>query len=143
MARCDTTERINASPGRVWARFRPERMKEWYGPEIRVLTPGKLAKGSRISVTGQSGPKRFGYEATVTEYAENRTLAWQGEDAKATYYVTFLLAPKEGATTILLRDEFHLKGLIGRLIEKLFMTRRVAKYDRHFLAKLKSLAETR
>jgi uncharacterized protein YndB with AHSA1/START domain len=142
MARCDTTERINASPSRVWNRFRPERMKQWYGPEIRVLSPGPLAKGSRISVTGQSGPKRFGYDATVTEYADNRTLVWEGADNKATYRVTFLLAPKEGATVVLLRDEFHLKGLIGRLIEKLFMVRRVAKYDRHFLGKLKTLVET-
>jgi uncharacterized membrane protein len=141
MARCDITERINATPGKVWAWFRPDRISQWYGPELRLVSPGPLGKGSRISVSGRSGSKRFGYEATVTDYAENRTLVWEGTDGRVSYRVAFLLAPKEGATVVLLRDEFHLKGLMGRLIEKLFMAKRVAAYDRGFLRRLKGLVE--
>jgi uncharacterized membrane protein len=141
MARCDTTQKFTASPKRVWQQFQPERMKSWYGPEIQALTPGPLTKGSRISVNGRSGARSFGYEATVTDYAENRTLAWEGSDGKASYRVIFTMTPKDGGTLLLFRDEFRLRGLMGRLIERFFMVKRVAKYDRQFLGKLKRLVE--
>lgn len=141
MARCDTTERIAATPSRVWTEFRPERMKRWYGPEIEVISPGPLSKGSRIRISGRSGVKAFGYEATVTEYHENRALGWEGADENATYHVLFQLNPKDGGTVVFMRDEFRLKGVIGKIIEKVFMARRVAKYDRHFLRQLKELIE--
>jgi hypothetical protein len=141
MARCDTTEKISASPKRVWQQFQLERMKSWYGPEIQALTPGPLTKGSRISLTGRSGARSFGYEATITDYAENRTLAWEGSDGKVFYRVIFTMTPKDGGTLLLLRDEFRLRGLMGRLIERFFMVKRVAKYDRQFLGKLKRLVE--
>lgn len=141
MSRCDTTEKIAASPSKVWTFFRPERMQQWYGPEIRLLSQGPLAKGSRLRISGRSGPKTFGYEAIVVEYAENRIFAWAGSDEKVSYRVAFTLAPRDGGTVVLLRDEFQLKGLVGRLIEKIFMVRRVAKYDQHFLTALKNLVE--
>lgn len=141
MSRVDTTEKIQASPSRVWTWFWPDRMSQWYGPELELLSPGPLCKGSRIRISGRSGIKRFGYEATVTDYAENRSLAWEGSEGRATYRVAFIMTPRDGGTVVLLRDEFRLRGLVGRLIEKLFMAGRVAKYDRHFLTQLKRLVE--
>lgn len=141
MSRVDTTEKVRASPSKVWTWFRPERMKEWYGPELELLSPGPLGKGSRVRISGRSGARRLGYEATVTEYAENRSLAWEGADERAAYRVAFLISPRDGGTVVFLRDEFRLRGLLGRLYEKLFLIGRVAKYDRHFLSQLKRLVE--
>lgn len=141
MARCDVTERIDTAPSRIWAWFKPEKMKQWYGPEIQVISPGPLDKGSRIRLTGRSGPKTFGYEAEVTEYIENRCMAWEGADDRASYRITLTLAPKNGYTVISLRDEFSVGGLVGWMVERFFMAKRVTKYDRYFLSKLKALAE--
>lgn len=143
MARCDTTALIDAAPSRVWGLFRPDRINQWYGPEVRVLSPGPFGKGSKIKISGRSGAKTYGYEATVTEYVPNRGLTWEGEDNRMRYRVAFLMTPKDGKSLILMRDEFYLKLLLGRLIEKLFMARRVAKTDRQFMARLQSLAEAK
>lgn len=141
MSRVDTTAKLTVSPSRLWAWFRPEKMKQWYGPELRVLSRGSLGKGAKVSLTGRSGAKEFGYEAVVTEYNENRTLAWEGADPKVAYRISFTLTPENEGTLLLLRDEFRLRGPIGWIIEKLFMSRRVARYDRHFLTTLKRLVE--
>lgn len=137
MSRCDTTEQIKASPSRIWAEFRPDRLPVWYGYRVEPLSHSPLTRGSRLRV---GGPHEE-YEATVTEYAENRMLTWEGASAKANYRVALLLAPKDGYTLVLLRDEFHTRGFLGRLQERLVMQGRAASAARKALTALKRLAE--
>ncbi len=137
MARSDTTERIATAPRRLWRFFQPDQMA-WYGVKLEPLSPGPLGQGARIRVSG--GPAGSGYEATVTEYAENRMLTWEGSDRRASHRVAFLLTPKESATVVLIKHEVHPRGLFGRLTDGL-TAGRISGHDRSALRRLKSLAE--
>lgn len=136
LSRIDVTLRINASPGRVWAQFLPERLARWYGPAVQLLTPGPLQKAAQLKVTGAGGP----YKAVVTDYTENRFLSWESDNPVRR--VAFTLGLKEGATLILLREEVYPRGLIGKLHDKLYLTSAISRQNRRALDQLKRLAET-
>lgn len=132
MARSDVTERIAASPGKVWAFFQPEQFGRWYGLPVKPAAPGPFHKGARLKI-GVT-------EATITEYAENRTLAWETREKRAVHRVTFLLAQKEGATVVLLRYELFMEGPLARLIER-FAVGGLTTRSRKALGRLKRLVE--
>jgi hypothetical protein len=140
MARSDATQRLGVSPSKVWLAFTPERLKLWYGAEIRLLSAPPLQKGSQLHIRYLNRPVQ--YEAIVTEYAPNRSLIWEGSEPSTTYRVAFLLVPKGDHTVVLLREEFHRGGTFGRLAERLFLLGRVAKRSATALGKLKRMVES-
>lgn len=134
MARCDTTERIAASPSRIWAWFTPAGLSDWFGLSVEPLDATSLSKGARLRIGGQ-------YEATVTDCAPNRMLIWEGREPSGTVHrVSFTLNPREGSTTVLLREEFHRSGAFGRLLERLSIGG-TAKRGQRALSRLKGLSE--
>ena len=147
MAKLEFSVDVAAPPDRVFAFFVPQRMPYWYGAEMAgsfEIQDGaeEFAAGLKVRIVGRVGRKEISHTVVVTRYEWGRVLEWQFRDA---YGVRGLqcweLEPSPVGTLVRLRDEYQMPGWLGRLADRLFTRRAVARRDLRELARLRKLAE--
>ncbi len=150
MATLELTIEIAAQPNLVFAFFIPQRMAYWYGTEMdaRFEVQGGAAEfcvGLKVRIEGRVGKHEVAQTAVVTRYDWAHLLEWQFKDA---YGVRGLqlwelepIPPCGTGTRVRMRDQYDMPGWLGRIVDALLTRHTVARRDREYLARLKSLAE--
>jgi uncharacterized protein YndB with AHSA1/START domain len=110
---------IDRPPEAVFRWFvEPAKQAQWSDVQMRRLTEGPLAAGSRFEVTFGMGPlkARIGLEMTTVE--ENRRMVWTSFSGPIRWAGEYRLDPVGGGTTVAQQGTLTFSGL-WRLLEPL------------------------
>lgn len=149
MAKLKLSVEIGAPPDRVVVFFVPQRMAYWYGAEMGAefqVQGGAtdFAVGQKLRISGHLGNKEVCLTPVITCHEFGRLLEWRFVDA---YGVKgkqcWAIEATPTATRVKMLDEYEMPGRLGWLIDLLFARFAVQQRDRHYLARLKNLAEGR
>ncbi len=137
---------IAAPPEKIWPFLvEPEKIMEWFNLLRRFEYTGeqKSGVGTPFYYEEKSGPQLMKLHYVVTEWVENERLAFvmTSGPAKRDDQVWSIEATPSGSRFTLTEDYEMSWGVIGRLMEKLFVGRIIGKHLEEILANLKSLAE--
>jgi uncharacterized protein YndB with AHSA1/START domain len=151
MSIVEQTVEIAAPPNEVFVFLVPQRMPYWYGAEMDCcleVSGGEadFRAAQKVRVTGhlkgKIGRKEIAHTCVVTRYETPRILEWRFEDPYGVRGVELweLVAIASG-TRVTMRSEYELSGRAGRFVDWMITRHVVARRNRHYLARLRKLAE--
>lgn len=140
---------VDASPALVGVFFVPQRMPYWYGSEMEskfeVLGGASdFAVGQKVSISGTLASRPMKLTMVVTGSEFGKFLEWQFQDSYGVRGLQSwrLEAGVDGKGTLVrMVDRYENASGLAKLIDKVFTRFAVAKRDRYWLERLKSLAE--
>ncbi len=144
--RVERSIEIAAPPEKIWPFLvEPDKILKWFNLLRRFEYTGeqKGGVGTTFYYEEKSGPQLMKLHYVVTEWLENERLAFvmTSGPAKRDDQVWSIEATPSGSRFTLTEDYEMSWGVIGRLMEKLFVGRIIGKHLEEILANLKSLAE--
>ena len=137
---------IAAAPEQIWPYLvEPEKIMKWFTLLRRFEYTGeqKSGVGTPFYYEEKSGPQLMKLHYVVTEWVENERLVFvmTSGPAKRDDQIWSIEATPSGSRFTLTEDYEMSWGVIGKLMEKLFVGRIIGKHLEEILANLKSLAE--
>ncbi len=137
---------IAAPPEKIWPFLvEPEKIMEWFNLLRRFEYTGeqKSGVGTPFYYEEKSGPQLMKLHYVVTEWVENEKLAFvmTSGPAKRDDQIWSLEATPSGSRFTLTEDFEMPWGVMGKVLEKLFVGRTIEKHLEEILSNLKSLAE--
>lgn len=137
---------IAATPEKIWPYLvEPEKIRKWFTLLRRFEYTGeqKSGVGTPFYYEEKSGPQLMKLHYVVTEWVENERLAFTmvSGPAKRDDQVWSIAATPSGSRFTLTEDYEAPWGVMGKMLEKLFVGRIIGKHLEEILANLKSLAE--
>jgi hypothetical protein len=149
MTELEFSVEVAAQADRVFVFFIPQRMPYWYGAEMdaHFEVEGGRAEfrvGDKVHIRARLGRREVSITTVVTRYERGRLLEWQFHDAHGVRGMQrWELEPTATGTIVKMSDHFKLPGRFGWLVERLITRRAAALRGKHWLARLKQLAEGR
>ena len=122
-------------------------MPLWYGAEMNAhfeVQSGApdFAVGQKVRITGTLQHHELALTVVVTAYEWERHLEWQFQDS---YGVRGMqrwdLQPEASATKLIMRDEYTMPTMVGKILDDLITRRAVKLRDQSWLDRLKRFAE--
>ena len=154
MAHIETSVQIAAPAELVFAFFVPQRMPYWYGAEMEACIEvqggaSDFAVAQKVRVTGRLGRREVSHTAVVTAFHHLRLFEWRFEDRYGVkglerWDLERVNAPPSAAapqTTVRMRSDYALLGVLGRAMDWLATRHAVARRNQDYLLRLKRLAE--
>lgn len=144
--RVERSIEIAAPPEKIWPFLvEPEKIMQWFTllRTFEYTGEQKSGVGTPFYYEEKSGPQLMKLHYVVTEWMENERLAFVMTlgPAKRDDQVWSIEATPSGSRFTLTEDYEMSWGVIGKLMEKLFVGRIIDKHLEEILANLKSLAE--
>ena len=144
--RVERSIEIAAPPEKIWPFLvEPEKILKWFTLLRKFEYTGeqKSGVGTTFYYEEKSGPQLMKLHYVVTEWVENEKLAFvmTSGPAKRDDQIWSIEATPSGSRFTLTEDYEMSWGVIGKLMEKLFVGRIIGKHLEEILANLKSLAE--
>lgn len=137
---------IAAPAEKVWPFLvEPDKIMEWFNLLRKFEYTGeqKSGVGTPFYYEEKSGPQLMKFHYVVTEWVENEKLAFtmvSGPMKKDDKILSIEATPSGSRFT--LTEDFEMPwGVMGKMLEKLFVGRTIGKHLEEILANLKSLAE--
>jgi len=144
--RVEKSIEIAASPEKIWPFFiEPEKILKWF----TLLRKFEYTsdKSSGIDTTfyyeEKSGPQLMKLNFKVTEWVENERIAFimTSGPLKRDDEVWSIKATTSGSLVMLIMDIEMSWGIIGKIMDTLFVGRMVGQHQKEILANLKTLIE--
>ena len=149
MGRVEKSIEIRAPPEKVWEMLAFDRLLEWsegYKGELKsmeytskVHTPKDKYK---VGASAHGIPKKKGeYNFEITESLENEKMTYRSH-GKIRALGTYILEPVEKGTKFTVVADYEMPwGILGRILEPLFIRRVMEKEFERDLKNLKSILE--
>jgi uncharacterized membrane protein len=154
MAQIETSVQIVAPAELVFAFFVPQRMPYWYGAEMQACIEVQggapdFAVAQKVRVTGHLGRREVSHTAVVTAFHQARLFEWRFEDRYGVKglerwdldRVNTPLSAVAPQTTVRMRSDYALPGMLGRAMDWLVTRHAVERRNQDYLLRLKRLAE--
>ena len=137
---------IAAPPEKIWPFLvEPEKILKWFTllQKFEYTGEQRSGVGTTFYYEEKSGPRLMKFNFAVTEWVENERLAFimTSGPLKKDDQVWSIEATPLGSTFTLIEDVEMPWGIIGRVMEALFVGRMIGKHLEEMLANLKGLAE--
>ncbi len=137
---------IAAPPEKTWPFFvEPEKIMRWFTLLRKFEYTGdkRSGVGTTFYYEEKSGPQLMKLNFKVTEWVENEKLAFimTSGPLKKDDEVWSIKATPSGSVVTLIMDVEMPWGIIGKIMDRLFVGRTVGKHQEEILANLKTLVE--
>ena len=144
--RVERSIEIAAPPEKIWPFFiEPEKILKWFTllRKFEYTSDKRSGVGTTFYYEEKSGPQFMKLNFKVTEWVENERLAFvmTSGSLKKDDEVWSIKATPSGSTVTLIMDVEMPWGIIGKIIDTLFVSRIVGKHQEEILANLKTLIE--
>jgi uncharacterized membrane protein len=144
LARIEKTIEINTTPEKIWPLVYWDRVPEWMDqiPKAKYTSEYKDKLGAIAHVMGDAGSIKAEWDAETTEWIENQKFSWRTIAGNFTGFGSMTLTSIEtGTKTIFLMDYDLPYSFLGKLVDRLRVSKDLEKGTERALRKLKQLAE--
>ena len=144
--RAEKSIEIKAPPERIWPFFiEPEKIMRWFTLLRKFEYTGdkRSSVGTTFYYEEKSGPRLMKLHFKVTEYVDNEKLAFimTSGPLKKDDEVWSIKTTPSGSIVTLIMDVEMPWGIIGKIMDALFVGRMIGKRLEEMLANLKGLIE--
>lgn len=144
MARIEKAIEIAAPPEKVWSMLYWDRIPEWLDgiKEAEYTSEEKDVVGATAHVVGETAGIRVEFDIEITEYLEFEGATWRSTAGNFTAIGLTTLKPTEAGTELTLVMDYDLPySILGRIIDKLLVSRDMDSGFERGLEKLKNMLE--
>src|SRR6266404_6301092 len=154
MAQIETSVQIAAPGELVFAFFVPQRMPYWYGAEMEACLEvqggaSEFSGGQEGAGNGDLGGPEVSQPSGGTAFHQARLFEWRFEDRYGVKglerweleRVNTLPSVVTPSTSVRMRSDYVLPGLLGKAMDWLMTRHAVARRNQDYLLRLKRLAE--
>lgn len=129
----------------VWPMLLWDRLPEWLDviTAAEYTSPEKELVGATAHVIGETAGVRAEWDIEITEYDKPRKATWRTTGGNLTAIGVTTLAPTETGTRLSFMIDSELPySILGKIIDKLVVSRSFERSIERGLAKLKTMLET-
>ena len=144
MARIQKSIDINASADKIWPMVYWDKVPEWADQikSAKYTSQHKDKIGATAHVIGDTGRIRAEWDAETTEWVENEKLGWRTFAGSFTGFGSMTLTHISSGTKATFLMDYDLPYLfVGKLVDRLRVSRALEKGTEKALRKLKTLSE--
>jgi len=144
LARIKKSIEIKAPAEKVWPLIFWDRLPEWLDMLKRVeCTSEKRDEiGTTFHVIGETAGVKAEFDVEITELVENKKGVWRSTAGNFTGFGTTILKPTERGTEITFTIDYELPySILGKIIDKLMVSREIETRIEEGLEKLKGILE--
>ena len=144
MARIEKSIVINAPAEKVWPMVYWDRVPDWMDgiTQAAYTSEYKDKVGATAHVQGDAGSIKAEWDAETTEWLENQKFAWRTFAGSFTGFGSMTLATIGAGTKATFLMDYDLPySFLGRLVDKLRVSKDLEKGTEKALKKLKELVE--
>lgn len=144
MARIEESIVVIAEPERIWPFLFWDRLPEWLdGIKKATYTSGeKDCVGATAHVVAEMAGIKAEWDVEITEYARNERATWRTTGGNLTAVGLTTLEPVEAGSKLTFVIDYDLPySILGKVVDKLMVSRDVGKGIKTGLQKLKSIVE--
>lgn len=144
MTKIEKSIEIFKSPEEVFSYLKElDRMPEWMSTckSHEITSDKRYGVGVTTHYVAEHGGKIVEWDSTVTEWEENRKIAWKCEEPSKNTGM-FILEPSPNGTKVTLIMEYEIPiPLLGGLIDKLVVSKSIERGIQEGLNNLKNIIE--
>jgi uncharacterized membrane protein len=145
LTRIEKSIEIRVPPEKVWEMLALDRWPEWMDTmkKAEYTSEDKNVVGATAhAISGVAGVKDE-YDAEITEWKENEKISWRSTSGKLKgMFSSMTLSPIKTGTKVTSVADYNLPySILGKIIDKLQVSREVDKAMEKGLEKLKSILE--
>lgn len=143
-ARIEKSIEIKASPEKVWPMTDWDRTPEWYDTfkKVEYTSKEKNRVGSTVHIIGEVVGVKAEWDAETTELIENEKKSWRSTGGNFTGIGSTVLSPTKDGTKVTMMMDYELPhSILGKLIDKLRVSKALEKSFDIGLKKLKDIME--
>jgi uncharacterized membrane protein len=144
LARIEKTIEIKAPVEQVWPMVFWDKVPEWMNQIKKASYTSKYKDqiGATAHVVGEAGGIKSEWEAETTEWTENEKFAWRTTAGTFTGFGSMTLNQIDAGTRATFLMDYDLPySFLGKLVDKLRVSRDLERGTEKALLKLKELAE--
>lgn len=151
MTRIERSIEINVTPEKIWPMVFWDRSPEWLGliKEAECTSEKRDTVSACYHLIGKAMGRKFEFDVEFTDLVENEKCSWRtvsgnfiGFGTCIHAFGTTTLTPIEGGTRMTIIMNYRLPySILGRIIDKLVVTREMKKGLEKGQEKLKSILE--
>ena len=145
MARIDKTVEISVPPEKVWPMIFWDRLPEWLEgiKKAEYTTDEKDKVGATAHVVAELTGVKVEFDIEITEYTKYKSASWRTTGGNLTAIGNSILRPIEMGTELRLIFDYDLPfSILGKVVDKLLVSREMEKGFDTDLKKLKNMLET-
>lgn len=144
MARIEKSIEISAPSEKVWPMLFWDRLPEWLDgiKEAKYTSEDKDSVGATAHVIGETAGIKVEFDVEITEYIENEKATWRSTAGNLTAIGLTTLKTTETGTKLTLMMDYDLPySILGKIVDKLMVSRDIEKGFERSLEKLKNTLE--
>jgi len=144
LARIEEAIEIGVPPNKVWPMLFWDRLPEWLDAikEAKYTSEDKDSVGATAQVVGETAGIRAEWDVEITEYIKSEKARWRTTGGNLTAIGLTTLEPIKAGTKLTFVIDYDLPySILGKIIDKLLVSREVEKGIKRGLGKLKSTLE--
>lgn len=144
MARIEKSVDINAPAEKIWPMVYWDRVPEWMDQikKAAYTSEYKDRLGATAHVIGDAGGIRAEWDAETTEWVENEKFGWRTFAGSFTGFGSMTLTPIRAGTKATFLMDYDLPySFLGKLVDRLRVSRDLERGTERALRKLKALSE--
>jgi uncharacterized membrane protein len=144
VARIEKSVDINAPAEKIWPMVYWDRVPEWMDQikKAAYTSEYKDRLGATAHVIGDAGGIRAEWDAETTEWVENEKFGWRTFAGSFTGFGSMTLTPIRAGTKATFLMDYDLPySFLGKLVDRLRVSRDLERGTERALRKLKALSE--
>ena len=144
MAKIERSIDIEAPPEKVWPMVYWDKIPQWLDmiKKAEFTSKDKDKLGATAHVVGEAAGIKAEWDAETTEWTENKRFAWRTTAGTFTGFGSMTLSPvKAGTKATFLMDYDLPYSFLGKLVDKLRVSKQMDKEFRIGMEKLKEIGE--
>jgi len=143
LARLKKLIEIKAPPGKIWPLLFWDKIPEWLdGIEAEYTSEEKDSVGSTAHVVAEAAGIKAEWDIEITEYIRNERATWRSTAGNVTAIGLTTLEPTETGTRLTFVIDYELPySILGKVVDKLVVSRQLEKDIAKGLKKLKAMIE--
>jgi uncharacterized membrane protein len=144
VARIEKSVDINAPAEKIWPMVYWDRVPEWMDQikKAAYTSEYKDRLGATAHVIGDAGGIRAEWDAETTEWVENEKFGWRTFAGSFTGFGSMTLTPIRAGTKATFLMDYDLPySFLGKLVDRLRVSRDLERGTEKALRKLKTLSE--
>lgn len=144
MAKIERSIDIEAPPEKVWPMVYWDKVPQWLDmiKTAEFTSKDKDRLGATAHVAGEIAGIKAQWDAETTEWTENQKFAWRTIAGTFTGFGSMTLSPVEAGTKVTFLMDYDLPySFLGKLVDKLRVSKQMDKEFKIGMEKLKEIAE--
>lgn len=144
MARVEKSIEIEVTPDRIWEMLFWDRIPEWLEgiKEAIYTSEEKRNVGATAHVKAETAGVKVEFGVEITEYVENEGAAWRTTAGNFTAIGSTILKPTKIGTELTLMMDYELPySILGKIVDKVLVSKETADGFQEGLEKLKEMLE--